>query len=163
MLPFITIPKATPAKKIKGYKMPETNESLVSWEFVSEQMLHSRHYWITTVSKNGRPHAVPVWGIWYENRFHFEGGLHTAWGQNILRTPQIAVHLPSAHQVVIVEGTAHIIQDDAIDIDTWNMLDSTFQNKYEVDKGSPYIYVMPQKVLAWDGEGLTTMTRWLFD
>jgi general stress protein 26 len=143
--------------------MPETRENLVSWEFVAEQMTRSRHYWISPVFPDGRPHVVPVWGIWHENRFHFECSMQTAWGQNILKNPRIAVHLPIADQVVVIEGTAHIIQDDEIDDDTWNLLDSAFQNKYRVDKGSPYIYVNPQKVLAWDGEDLSTMARWLFE
>jgi hypothetical protein len=74
----IVLPEATPArKKMKGYQMPETRENLVSWDFVVEQMSPSRHYWIRTVFPDGRPHVVPVWGIWHENRFHFEGSLQT--------------------------------------------------------------------------------------
>ena len=142
--------------------MPETKENLVSWDFVSEQMLQSRHYWISTVFPDSRPHSVPVWGIWFENRLHFEGNMQTAWGKNILNNPQVAVHLPSAVKVVTIEGTAHIIQDDEIDDEMWNVLDNTFQNKYQVDKGSPYIYVQPKRVLAWNGEGLTTNSFRLF-
>jgi general stress protein 26 len=163
MLSQINIPNATPAKKVTGYKMPETKENLVSWDFVSEQMSQSRHYWISTVFPDSRPHVVPVWGIWLENRLHFEGSMETAGGKNVLNNPHIAVHLPSAEKVVLIEGTAHIIQDDEIDDAMWNLLDSTFQSKYQVDKGSPYIYLKPKRVLAWDGEDLTTMTRWLFD
>ena len=163
MLSPILIPTATPARKVKGYRMPETSENLVSWDFVTEQMVQSRHYWISTVFPNSRPHVVPVWGIWYENRFHFEGSLQTAWGQNILKNSRIAVHLPSADKVVILEGTARIIEDNEIDSNTWDILDTTFQKKYQVDKGSPYIYVQPKRVLAWDGETLTTMTRWVFE
>ena len=114
----IIIPTATPARKVKGYRMPETNEYLVSWDFVSEQMSNSRHYWISTVFQDGRPHVVPVWGIWFKNRVHFQGSLQTAWGQNILKNPNIAVHLPDADKVVIIEGTAHIIEDDEIDSET---------------------------------------------
>lgn len=35
-------------------------------------------------------------------------------------------------------------------------------NKYNVDKGSPYWYVQPTKVIAWNGGALDTMTRWIF-
>ena len=162
MLRPIHPPEATPARKVKGYKMPETRDNLVSWEFVSERMFQSRHYWISTVFPGQRPHVVPVWGIWFENRLYFEGSLQTAWGKNILKNPQIAVHLPSAEQVVTIEGSAHILQDDELNEDEWNLLDGTFQKKYQVDKGSPYIYVEPKRVLAWNGEDLTTMTRWVF-
>ena len=163
MLSQIVIPEATPARKVKGYKMPATSDHLVSWAFVSGQMSQARHYWISTVFPDGRPHVVPVWGIWHQNRLHFEGSMQTAWGQNIQKNHHIAVHLPDANQVVIIEGTAHMIQDDEIDDESWNILDSTFQRKYQVDTGSPYLYVQPRRVLAWDGEDLTTMTRWVFE
>lgn len=162
MLHPILIPEATPARKVKGYRMPETKENLVSWDFVSEHMLNSRHYWISTVYPDQRPHVVPVWGIWHQNRFHFEGSMQTAWGKNILNNPQVTVHLPDGDKVVILDGTAHLIQDDEISGDDWDLLDKTFQRKYQVDVGSPYIYVKPTRVLAWNGEALTTMTRWTF-
>ncbi|MGB9754275.1 pyridoxamine 5'-phosphate oxidase family protein [Roseiflexus castenholzii] len=163
MLRPIVIPEATPARKAQGYNIPETKETLLSWDFVSEHMSQSRHYWICTIFPDGRPHVVPVWGIWFEHRLFFEGSMQTAWDKNISHNPHIAVHTPDAEKVVIIEGTAHIIQDDEIDHETWNILDRTFQQKYQIDKGSPYISVHPKRVLAWDGEGLTTMTRWLFN
>jgi len=163
MLNQIIIPEAVPARKVKGYQMPELRENLVSWDFVSEQMSLSRHYWISTVNGDGRPHVVPVWGIWHENRFYFEGSMKTAWGKNLSCNPRISVHLPSGDKVVILDGTAHIIQDEEINNAEWNILDTAFQTKYHVDKGSPYICVQPEKVLAWDGEDLTTMTRWIFN
>ena len=163
MLRPIIVPEATPVRKVTGYGMPEPRENLVSLDFISGQMSQSRHYWISTVFPDGRPHVVPVWGIWHENRFHFEGSMQTAWGKNILKDPRIAVHLPDADKVVIIEGTAHIIQDDEIDSAAWDILDTAFQRKYKVDQGSPYIFVHPKRVLAWDGEALTTMTRWVFE
>ena len=117
MLSRIIIPEVTPARKVKGYRMPETRENLVSWEFVAEQMAQARHYWISTVFSDSRPHVVPVWGIWHEGRFHFEGSLQTVWGKNILKNPRIAVHLPDPDKVVIIEGIAHVIEDDEIDND----------------------------------------------
>jgi general stress protein 26 len=162
MLSDIVIPQAIPAKKVAGYQMSEDTTNLLPWDFVSDHMRASQHYWLTTVSAHGHPHAVPVWGIWYKNRVHFEGSMKTAWARHLVRDPHIAVHLPNGEQVVIIEGSAHIIEDDAIDEEEWNRLDTTFQSKYHVEKGSPYWYVEPKKVLAWNGGGLQTMTRWLF-
>ena len=162
MLDDIVIPDAIPAKKVAGYQMPEDSANLLPWDFVTAHMSASQHYWLNTISAAGRPHAVPVWGIWYKNRVHFEGSMKTAWARNLARDPQITIHLPNGEQVVIIDGTAHIIEDDDIDSVEWNTLDTLFQSKYQVDKGSPYWYVQPRKVLAWDGGGLQTMTRWIF-
>ena len=162
MLDDMLIPHAIPAKKVAGYQMPEDSTTLLPWDFVSLHMTASQHYWLTTVSAAGRPHAVPVWGIWYKNRIHFEGRMQTAWARHLVRDPHITVHLPHGEQVVIIEGIASIIEDTAIDDDEWKRLDTAFQSKYQVDKGSPYWYVQPHKVLAWNGGGLQTMTRWRF-
>ena len=162
MLDDMLIPQAIPAKKVAGYQMPEDTANLLSWDFVSVQMTASQQYWLSTISATGHPHAVPVWGIWYKNRLHFEGSMETAWARHLVRDPRITVHPPHGEQVVIIEGIAHIIEDDDIDSAEWNRLDTQFQSKYQVDKGSPYWYVEPRKVLAWDGGGLQTMTRWVF-
>lgn len=163
MLSQIRIPKAIPAKKIDGYKMPEDDSNLLSWDFVVEQMEGARHYWISTVSPAGRPHVVPLWGIWFENRVHFDGSPKTAWSQHLVRNPHIAVHLPDGNQVVILEGLARIIEDDELDDQKWQTLDTVYQSKYQVEEGSPYWAAQPTKVLAWDGADLQTMTRWIFD
>ncbi len=78
MLDDILIPHAIPAKKVAGCQMPEDAANLLSWDFVSAHMRASQHYWLTTIAADGQPHAVPVWGIWYRNRLHFEGGMKTA-------------------------------------------------------------------------------------
>lgn len=163
MLDQVSIPEAIPVKKIDGYKMPEHDSNLLSWDFVVYQMEHARHYWISTVSPAGRPHAVPIWGIWYKNRFHFEGSPKTAWAQHLVRNPHVVIHLPDGNQVVIFEGLAHIIEDDELDEQAWQTLDTAYQSKYQVEEGSPYWTVYPTKVLAWDGADLQTMTRWIFD
>ncbi len=72
MFDAIVIPHALPAKKVAGYRMPEDTTNLLSWDFVSAHMLPSRRNWLNTIAADGRPHAVPVWGIWYNNRVHFE-------------------------------------------------------------------------------------------
>ena len=54
MLDQIHIPEAMPVKKIDGYKMPEDEGNLLSWDFVAYQMEQARYYWISTVF-SGRP------------------------------------------------------------------------------------------------------------
>ena len=40
------------------------------WKEVSKKIQHSKNYWISTTYKS-RPHLVPIWGIWYDNKFCF--------------------------------------------------------------------------------------------
>jgi nitroimidazol reductase NimA-like FMN-containing flavoprotein (pyridoxamine 5'-phosphate oxidase superfamily) len=149
VLKSLIIPAPMPAKKITGYNMPEDSDHLLSWAFVAEQMTTSRHYWLSTTSADGRPHAAPVWGIWYENRIHFEGSPQTAWLRNLQRNPYIAVHLPDAEKVVMIEGVLHLIEDDELDGAAWDALDTAFQQKYNVNKGR-HIYAS-SRIRCWRG------------
>ena len=158
----LRIPPAGPARKVPGYQMPADHANLLSWEFVDEQMAQAEFYWIGSVNRAGGPHVVPLWGLWYESRVHFDGSPQTGWAMNLLRNPQVAVHLPNAVRVVVIYGHARMIEDDELNEQEWHQLDRAYQQKYGVDEGSPYWYVEPTKVLAWDGGDLHTMTRWLF-
>ncbi|WP_350277925.1 pyridoxamine 5'-phosphate oxidase family protein [Kribbella sp. HUAS MG21] len=142
--------------------MPETEAALLDWSFVSAQLENATHYWLTTIATDGRPHSVPVWGLWYGNRLHFEGRPQAAWARNLLRDPRVTAHPPEPEQVVMLEGRARVIQDDELTGQEWAELDGRFQTKYRTGTGSPYWCIEPTKVIAWDGGLLDTMTRWIF-
>lgn len=161
MLPKLIIPDPQPPHALPGYDLPTTHEKLLTWEFVAEQMTAAHYYWISTTYPDGRPHAVPVWGIWHNNRLQFDGGPQTRWSRNLASNPAIAVHLPDGNQVVIIEGHAEALDDNALDKAGWAQIDTLYGDKYDAE-GSPYWVVHPHKVLAWDGDSLETMTRWVF-
>ena len=163
MLTKLTIPNPVLPHPTPVYKLNNDPAKLLSWDFVAQQMTAARHYWLATVALDSRPHSTPVWGLWYENRLHVEGNPNSRWIRNLQKNPMISVSLPSGDKVVIIEGKIQIIEDDELDEAGWQQLDTAYQTKYAVKQGSPYIVVHPSKVLAWDTEGLDTMTRWIFD
>lgn len=65
LLDQVVVPDPIPVRKIPGYRMPEHARNLLPWDFVATQMQQASHYWLNTTFGDGRPHAVPVWGIWY--------------------------------------------------------------------------------------------------
>jgi Pyridoxamine 5'-phosphate oxidase len=158
----LIIPEPILPKQIPGYRLPDNPDHLLDWSFVAEHMSTARHYWISTVNRKNHPHAVPVWGLWYENRVYLEGSPKTAWASNAMRNPNVSVHLPDAARVVIIEGVAQFIEDDDLDPATWEAIDTLYQSKYQVLEGSPWILIHPRKVLAWDNPNLQSMTCWNF-
>jgi hypothetical protein len=162
MLATLKIPEPVLPQPVPGYLLPTTRQNILPWAFVVEQMSASMFYWISTINRKMQPHTVPVWGIWYENRVHLEGSPKTTWAGNAIRNPDVSIHLPSAEQVVLIEGRAQFLKDDDIDEATWKTIDTLYQTKYQVQKGSPWIVVHPRKVLAWDNPNLKTMTCWNF-
>src|SRR5438093_3876058 len=88
------------AKSAPGEKLP--------WSKVSELLASARTYWIASVRPDGRPHAMPVWGIWLDGAFYFSTGRHTSKARNLAANPRIAVNIES-------EGVAIVLEGDAVD------------------------------------------------
>jgi hypothetical protein len=93
----------------EGYGVPLDNQDLLPWSYIQERMQAARNYWICTVRPDGRPHATPVWGVWIDDVFYFEGSLETRRAQNLLANPAVTVHLESGSEVVILDGEAQAI------------------------------------------------------
>jgi nitroimidazol reductase NimA-like FMN-containing flavoprotein (pyridoxamine 5'-phosphate oxidase superfamily) len=65
------------------------------------------HYWVCTVSPDGRPHATPVDGLWIEDQLYFGGSARTRRHRNLAANPAACIHLESGTDVVILHGEAH--------------------------------------------------------
>lgn len=152
----------------RDYGVPQSEEGLLPWAHVTERLAAAKNYWICTTRPDGRPHATPIWGVFFEGRIYFDGSPETRRGKNLAANPAITVHLESGDYVVIVEGTTEQITPP--DRAFAERLAATYAAKY-ADKGySPgpetwdgggLYRVTHQTVLAW-----TTfpadMTRWRF-
>lgn len=91
---------------IPGYGIPEHEKGLLPWSHVTERMTKALHYWVSTASPEGRPHATPVDGLWLDDRLYFGGGTETRRHRNLTANPAACVHLESGTDVVILHGDA---------------------------------------------------------
>lgn len=89
-----------------GYGIPDSTDNLLPWEHVIQRLTGARTYWIDTASRAGRVHATPIWGGVVDGTRYVEGGPGTRRGRNIAEHSNVAVHLESGEDVVILEGTA---------------------------------------------------------
>ncbi len=87
-----------------GYGIPETTKGLLTWGEVEPRLRQARHYWLGSVRPDGRPHAVPRWGVWVEGRFYYDGAPTTRHTRNVEANPAVTLTLESGTEVVIVEG-----------------------------------------------------------
>jgi PPOX class probable F420-dependent enzyme len=97
-----------------GIKGPKSGSGLLPWKRVVEQMAQARNYWIGTVRPDGRPHVMPVWGIWLNDTFLFSTSRSSQKARNLSRNPRLVVHLESGDDVVILEGAAEEITDPVL-------------------------------------------------
>ena len=140
-----------------GLASPTTGR-FIPWEDIRQRLERARNYWISTASPRGRPHAAPVWGLWVEDRFIFSTDHASQKAVNVRRNAQVVVHLESGDDVVIVEGTAAVLEDHG----RWVGLGNLYREKYGVplDQGSTY-EVVPSRILAWsEADYPSSATKW---
>lgn len=91
----------------EGYGLPDSVEGLLEWSQVEARLREARHYWLGSVRPDGRPHAVPRWGVWLDGRFWYDGAPTTRHTRNVEANPAVTLTLESGTEVVIVEGESH--------------------------------------------------------
>ena len=121
---------------VPGYGIPETDEGVLPWSFALERLERAQNYWIATTRPDGRPHAVPVWGVLVEGTVYFGGGPETVWARNLARDPRVVVHLESGDEVVIIEGTAIRHTEENTDAALLTKIDDAYEPKYDMRHGT---------------------------
>lgn len=131
---------------------------MLSWDHVQERMAEARTYWVATSRPDGRPHATPVWGLWVEGAFYFGVAPTTRKGRNLAQNPNVAVHLESGEDVVILEGVAEVVSNP--DPGLVERLFASSKAKYGTgsrDVEGSYV-VRPRVVFAWSAGSPSTYT-----
>ncbi|HZT44623.1 MAG TPA: pyridoxamine 5'-phosphate oxidase family protein [Gaiellaceae bacterium] len=164
-------PRASRPVMPTGYGVPETGEGLLEWGWAVERLVPAHNYWFGTTRPDGRPHAMPAWGVWIDGALYFEGSPLTRRARNLADNPAAVVHLESGDEVVIVEGEASEAGAQARQLA--ERLAAEFAAKYGATK---WEYRPPPE--QWDRGGLWLLrpvvafgwsdfprdvTRWHFD
>lgn len=141
----------------EGYGLPESTDGLLAWEQVEPRLRDSQHYWLSSVRPDGRPHAVPRWGVWLDGRFWYDGAPTTRHTRNV-EDPAVTLTLESGTEVVIVEGESHATRADPDDLGP--RLSAAFgkyaesgytpgPDSWAGEDGGGLRVITPHRVLAW--------------
>jgi hypothetical protein len=141
-------------------------KKFLPWTHAEERLVQSRSYWICTTRPDGRPHSMPVWGMWVDGALYFGTGRQTQKSKNIANNPAVSIHLESGDDVVILEG--HAVEADITEKKLRAKLDAECKRKYNmpllVMPESITYRVRPRVVLAWlEKDFPTNSTRWEFE
>jgi Pyridoxamine 5'-phosphate oxidase len=128
----------------------EPSPELLSWSWVADQLTSARNYWIASTGPDSRPHVAPVWGIWLDRAFYFSTDPTSRKGRNLAVRPNVAVHLESGDEAVMLEGRVEI----GVDADLLNRFLDAYEVKYalrpDLNALNGAVYrVRPRVVLAW--------------
>lgn len=137
---------------------------------VSHRLRNAENYWLCTCRPDGRPHAMPVWGLWDGESLWFGCGLESVKARNLAASPLAAVHLESGDDVVILEGSVDRVTEDLVA----RPIIAALAEKYETpvdalafaddlagDEGGALFALRPRVALAWlEGAFDNTQSRW---
>jgi hypothetical protein len=97
------VPKTSSIRLPAEYGKPAQT---LPWEDVRSRLEQATQYWLSTTRPDGRPHTVPVDGLWVDDRWYFSGSPQAVHQRNLHTNSEIVVHLSDAMKAVIVEGVA---------------------------------------------------------
>jgi nitroimidazol reductase NimA-like FMN-containing flavoprotein (pyridoxamine 5'-phosphate oxidase superfamily) len=125
----------------------------LAWGDVRARLAEALHYWLATVRPDGRPHVVPLDGIWLNDSWYFGGSSEAVKHSNLKANPRAALHLEDAQRAVIVEGVCEEIFPDGPLADQLSAL-STAKYGYGPDPASyterGVWCLRPQRALSWE-------------
>ena len=150
------------------------------WEQIERILTDAQLYWIVTVRADGRPHAVPLVGVWHGGTFAFCTGAEEQKHRNLDANPHVAITTGSGGANGWANGKDLVVEGSAVQVtdadDLQSLADAWFA-KYGDDwkfavrgtafvavddsEGEPHggalVYrVAPTKVMAFgDGHGQT--------
>jgi nitroimidazol reductase NimA-like FMN-containing flavoprotein (pyridoxamine 5'-phosphate oxidase superfamily) len=135
----------------------------LDWASVQDRLEQAERYWLATTRSDGRPHVIPIDGIWLDDTWYFGGAPETVHQRSVKENPNLVMHLEDPMAAVIVEGEAEWLTPS---IEDAKRLSEASKAKYGYAP-SPEDYtsgvwgLKPRRVLAWN-KFPKDATRFLF-
>src|SRR5437660_11059705 len=96
-----------------GYGISTTKKSMLPWKWAEDRLRKSRQYWMVTVRPDGRPHVMPVWGLWRDDGFYFSTGGGSRKSRNLAAHTYCLVCNEDAQQVAMRQHSARVRREES--------------------------------------------------
>ena len=146
----------------REYAIAAGGEGLLPWSWAVERLAAARTYWLATSRSDGRPHVMPVWGLWLEGALSFSIARRSRKARNLAARPQAVAHLESGDEAVILEGAVHEVTDAALLARFADAYAAKYRFRPDPHDVANGTYVLrPRVVFAWREQDFpTSATRW---
>lgn len=142
-----------------------------TWNTIAARLHTARNFWLATTSPVGDPQVTPIWGAVVADDLYLYSERSTVKARNIAARPNVAIHLESTEDVVIVYGE---LVDLGVPAGRPDVTDA-FVQKYDRRTDAPYLpsadpafdvlwRLTPHRALLWlmeDYDG--SQQRWIAD
>jgi hypothetical protein len=162
----VTEPEASrPVMVGYGTLGPDEGSGLLPWSWAEQRLVGSHDYWVATRWPDGRPHVMPVWGLWMDDRLWFSSSLGSRKARNLLADPRCVVTTDDAQQPVVLDGVAERVAGHDLLVAMIDATNRKYETSYGVDFLDPAVNavfrVRPQWAFALDEADFTgSPTRW---
>ena len=151
-----------------GISGPEEGSGLLQWSWAAERLTAARNYWVATVWPTGRPHLMPVWGMWDDSTLWFSSAAGSRKTKNLRADPYCVISTESASDPVIIEGPARVVTDRGTLQRVIDLMNAKYATNIEVSFLDPEVNatfgVRPQRVFGMrDADFTGSPTRWIFE
>jgi hypothetical protein len=138
---------------------------LLAWSWAAERLVASHDYWLASVWPDGRPHVMPVWGIWRDDLLWFSSSAASRKTRNLANDPRCSATTDNPLEPVVVEGqAARVADEDAIAAFTQSV-NAKYGTDYTVEffADNACLRLTPSWAFALSSEDFTgSQTRWRF-
>jgi PPOX class probable F420-dependent enzyme len=151
-----------------GIAGPDQGSGLLPWSWAAERLTSARNYWVASVWPDGRPHSMPVWGMWDDSTLWFTSGVASRKVRNLRADPRCVVTTEDAGDPVVIEGSAAICTDPATIRRVLDLMNDKYRTDIEPSFLDPEINatiaVRPRQVIGMrHGDFTGSPTRWTFE
>jgi PPOX class probable F420-dependent enzyme len=150
-----------------GVLPADQGSGLIPWAEARRRLTVAHDYWCATVCPDGRPHVMPVWGVWLDARLWFSSGLRSRKARNLAAEPRCTLTTDDARNPVVVEGVAERVTDIAPIAAFVEAVNQKYDAGISADFQDPEVNgtfaVRPERVFALSEDDFSgSPTRWTF-
>lgn len=146
--------------QMPGYGVPDSLDGALPWTWALDVMDKTKDFFVSTTRPDGRPHSMPVWGLWSNDLFVFSTAITSVKSVNLKADPRIAVGGADGPRAIVIEGVARIVELDEVPDFV-----PAYKTKYDytIDQG-PVWAIEPTVAFGFveDDSFAPTATRWKF-
>jgi general stress protein 26 len=150
-----------------GYGLlgPDEGTGLLPWRWAEERLTSSRNYWVMSLWPDGRPHAMPVWGLWHEGAFWFSSSKGSRKARNLTADPRCVVTTEDAADPVVMEGFAELVTEPEALATMLALENAKYDTNYTIDLLDPDVNSVYRVRPRWafglrHGDFTGSPTRW---
>ena len=148
-----------------GVLSPGEGTGLLPWSWAEERLRSSHDYWLATVWPAGRPHVMPVWGVWMAGALAFSTSPSSRKARNLTARADVVVTTENPRQPVVLEGAAELVTDEGAVVEFAALSNAKYETDYPIDfyLDNLVYRAIPARVIGLDDDDFTgSPTRWVF-